>query len=89
MARHKQDPDEADRIWIELEWPVDCGDRTDEVAKRRAEAATKVLRKLGDPQSGFFWNEEEQRYFFDFGGGGGYTELEDHGRWMNLTFMAK
>lgn len=87
--KKKHDPDAPDRIWFEIEWPVGCGDRIDEVAERRAAAATKLLRKLGDDTSEFWWHKTKQTYCFSFSKPGGFTELVDRGQWLNLTFMAE
>ena len=74
-----------DRIWIELGKPT--GKDLKEVADRRAMMATKVLRKLGDEFSGFFWDDKLKCYCVTLDKGGTYVTCEDNGHWFNLEYF--
>lgn len=76
------------KVWIELP-KVD----TLEEAKKHCELANQMMRKLGVDYD-VFWATDEQRYTGTFynanegPGGAGYTELNDRGKWFNLTYLA-
>jgi hypothetical protein len=72
------------RIWFELEVSSDAA-----VNEERAEKATRILRKLGDDISKFWWNTRINRYCFTFTEAGNFTVLGDSGHWLNLDYMAK
>ena len=62
------------RIWFELEVSSDEAVNVD-----RAEKATRILRKLGDTISKFWWNARVGRYCLTRDEAGGFTELGDSG----------
>jgi hypothetical protein len=85
----RQDASAPDRMWIEIEFPSVDEALRKEVATRRAEAATNVLRKLGDDISKFWWHESKGRYCLTTDTGGSYRELSDSGEWFNLNVLAE
>ena len=79
------------RIWFELEYPA-TGKGSKRVidldlAKARAELATGLLRKLGDPITKFWWHEAKECYCVTLDSAGGYKECADNGYWFNLDYM--
>ena len=72
------------RIWFELEVSDDAMVNTE-----RAEKATRILRKLGDDISKFWWSNRVGRYCLTRDEAGGFTELGDAGAWLNLDYMSK
>ena len=55
----------------------------------RAEQATRVLRRLGDPISKFWYHEADQKYCLTVDTGGSYLTLNDHGYWFNLDYLGR
>lgn len=81
--------DKPNRIWFELETPWK-GDKFDhELGKARAELATTLLRKLGDPITAFWWHETDAKYCVTLDSAGSYLSLSDNGHWFNLDYMGK
>jgi hypothetical protein len=72
------------RIWFELEVSSDAA-----VNEERAVKATRLLRKLGDHISKFWWFERNGRYCLTRDEAGGFTELGDSGAWLNLDWLAR
>ncbi len=75
------------RVWIEL-------DKTDNFqdAKENCELANQMLLKLGVDKNYKFFAVEKQKYthtFYNFSEGHAFTELDDRGKWFNLTYLGK
>lgn len=70
------------RVWIELDRPVDKAD-----GDKRAQLATNILRRCGDPYSKFWWNERRGLYCITIDSGGSYKECIDNGHWFNLEYL--
>jgi hypothetical protein len=71
------------RVWIELEYPKNGNAE----GHARAQLATQMLRRLGDPITGFWWNENQHRYCVSIDSAGGFMECADNGHWFNLETL--
>lgn len=79
----------ANRVWIELELP--SLDKP-EIGEQRAEAASKVLKKLGFNTGDYpavWFDKEKHRYAFVINSIGNFFWASDHGHWFDLDFLAK
>jgi hypothetical protein len=83
MPKQQPQEEKPDRLWIELEIHPDAS-----VNVRRADLATRMLRRLGDDISKFWWHEKDRRYCITIDSGGSYMTCADSGHWFRLEFLA-
>ncbi len=91
------------RVWIEIEHPsMDMGqpcdlsqEELDRIGTERAEAATRMLRRLGilEGYSGkiVFWDTSEKHkgYAWTVDTGGSFLWATAHGHWYNLDWLGR
>jgi hypothetical protein len=85
MATKKTRNKEHNRVWIELEKPLD-----EEDGNRIAELANNMLQRLFAPNKPtlyFTWNEHRLRY--DYGTTMGRYSLADWGEWFDLDYFGR
>ena len=76
------------RVWIELELPEPGHP---EQGHSRAEAATRMLNKLGVTRGEYsvvWFDESKGLYAFCQDSAGTFTWSSDHGQWFNLDKLA-
>jgi hypothetical protein len=76
------------RVWIELDKVDNFND-----AKENCELANQMLSKLGVNHNPFYAvkNQKYTNTFYNFSDGkaAGFTELDDRGKWFNLSYLGK
>jgi hypothetical protein len=82
MAK-KQKP-ETNRVWIELEKPVD-----DAHGEKIAELATRMLNRLSPEDKGYKFMWSEDRHMYMYGNTMGFMYLTDRGQWFNLDHLGR
>jgi hypothetical protein len=76
------------RVWIELDLPQPGHP---EQGHARAEAATRMLNKLGVTRGEYsvvWFDESKWRYAFCLDSAGTFVLADDHGQWFNLDKLA-
>ena len=74
---------EKDRVWIELDKPIDDA-HAEEICKK----ANRMLARMGSSGGrGFFWSPSRQQY--GYGDGMGHIGLPDRGDWFNLDYLGR
>lgn len=69
------------KVWIEL---------PNHDHETHAALATKMLHKLGFNESvDIWWNESKRLYCLTTNSSGEFLQLNDHGHWFDLDFIAK
>lgn len=75
------------RVWIELDKVDNFKD-----AKENCELANQMLSKLGVNENYKFFAVKKQKYthtFYNFSEGHSFTELDDRGKWFDLSYLGK
>jgi|TARA_R100001530_G_C4189740_1_gene121815 phosphoglucomutase len=69
------------KVWIELE--------VDDSPEKTAEAANRMMRRLGFDYDVFWWHEKEGSFCGNQSAAGNYHVLEDNGEWFNLEWLGR
>jgi len=86
MPKKKIERPTQQRVWIELDKPLDK-QHADEIC---ALANNMLTRLVGGPTSLKFWrSEREGRYCLTTSAAGTYTVLNDNGFWFDLDFFGR